>query len=90
MITEDMSKDLSALKAEAKAKAAAKRKADGLKAKYKYAEKNVIRYPGLALNIKTDADLIELLSKVSNRQGFIKSAIREFVDNHEQDMDKWF
>lgn len=90
MITEEMANELTEAKAEAKAKAAAKRKADGLKSKYKYAKKNVIRYPGLALNIKTDADLIELFDKVSNRQGFIKAAIREFVDNHEQDMDKWF
>ena len=34
----------------------------------------------LKLNIKTDADILEHLSKVRNKQGYIKELIREDMD----------
>ena len=33
------------------------------------------------LNIKTDADILEALNSVDNRQGFIKECIRNNIDN---------
>lgn len=36
----------------------------------------------LKLNLKTDADILGHLSKVSNKQGYIKSLIREDMEEH--------
>lgn len=49
---------------------------------YKNQAKNVKRYPGMALNKNSDADLIELFDAVDNRQGLIKAAVRSYVKNH--------
>lgn len=35
----------------------------------------------LKLNIKTDADIIEKLDNVQNKQGYIKELIREKIKN---------
>lgn len=45
------------------------------KAQAKY-DARTAKYISLKLNIKTDADLIDLLQKQENVQGFIKSLIR--------------
>lgn len=36
-------------------------------------------YPGLSLNLGTDADLIEMLDVADNRQGLVKAALRSYV-----------
>lgn len=46
--------------------------------KAKYAAKNVKQIK-LNLNIKTDADILEWLDKIDNRQGYIKQLIREDI-----------
>lgn len=46
-----------------------------LKAVAKYDKANTVQV-NLKLNKKTDADIIEVLSKVTNKQGFIKNLIR--------------
>lgn len=48
------------------------------RAKAKYAAKNVKQIK-LNLNIKTDADILEQLEKIGNRQGYIKQLIREDI-----------
>lgn len=48
------------------------------RAKAKYAAKNVKQIK-LNLNIKTDADILEWLDKIDNRQGYIKQLIREDI-----------
>ena len=45
------------------------------KAQAKY-DARTAKYISLKLNIKTDADLIDLLSKQQNVQGYIKGLIR--------------
>lgn len=45
------------------------------RASAKYDKSNV-KYYGLKLNIKTDADLINLLDRQENIQGFIKDKLR--------------
>ena len=42
----------------------------------KYEKENVVRI-SLKLNKKTDADILELLSKQKSKQGFIKDCIRK-------------
>ena len=42
----------------------------------KYDKKNT-KQIRLKLNVNTDADILEHLSKVNNKQGYIKSLIRE-------------
>lgn len=49
------------------------------KASMKYNEKNV-KQMKLALNKKTDADIIEHLDKIRNKQGYIKELIRRDMD----------
>ena len=45
------------------------------KASMKYNEANVKQFK-IALNKKTDADIIEHLDKIRNKQGYIKELIR--------------
>lgn len=47
-----------------------------IKAQAKYDKANTVQLT-LKLNKKTDADIIEALESVSNKQGFIKELIRE-------------
>lgn len=49
-----------------------------VKASMKYNEKNVKQFK-LSLNKKTDADIIEILDKCENVQGYIKFLIRKDV-----------
>ena len=42
----------------------------------KYDKANTVMIT-LKLNLKTDSDIIELLESVGNKQGFIKSVLRE-------------
>ena len=49
-----------------------------LKAIKKYQQKAVVQIK-LALNRKTDADILEVLDSVDNKQGFVKKAIREYI-----------
>lgn len=44
----------------------------------RYDRKNVVR-TNLKLNKKTDADILEKLNKVPNKQGYIKNLIREDI-----------
>lgn len=46
------------------------------RASMKYSEKNVKQLK-LALNKKTDADIIEHLDSIKNKQGYIKDLIRK-------------
>lgn len=47
-------------------------------AQQRYDRENTV-FVGLKLNKKTDKDIIEILSKVPNKQGFIKKILKEFV-----------
>lgn len=49
-----------------------------LRAQAKYDKENTIQIK-LKLNKKTDADIIDYLSRQENKQGFIKTIIREFM-----------
>ena len=44
----------------------------------KYDAKNTTQFH-LKLNNGTDADIIEALNRIENKQGFIKDAIREYM-----------
>ena len=46
----------------------------------KYDKQNCIRF-GIKLNKKTDADIIKLLENVPNKQGFIKTLIRRYIES---------
>ena len=50
------------------------------KAQAKY-DARTAKYISLKLNIKTDADLIDLLGKQKNGQGFIQDLIRKALKN---------
>lgn len=39
----------------------------------------------LKLNRKTDADILEVLGKQPNRQGYIKQALREYIKEDQND-----
>lgn len=43
--------------------------------------KNNVKQIKLNLNLKTDADIIEALDKVKNKQGFIKQLIRQAIES---------
>lgn len=43
--------------------------------------KNNVKQIKLNLNLKTDADIIEALEKVKNKQGFIKQLIRQAMES---------
>ena len=49
------------------------------RAKEKYDAKNTVQVK-LKLNSKTDADIIEKLESVDNKQGFIKELIRNTIN----------
>ena len=44
----------------------------------RYNEENVVQFK-MAFNKKTDADILEHLSRMSNKQGYIKSLIRKDI-----------
>lgn len=46
----------------------------------RFDEKNTRRI-GLKLNLKTDADILEKLDSVKNKQGYIKDLIRKDIEN---------
>lgn len=50
-----------------------------IKAQAKYDKANTVQIT-LKLNKKTDADIIEALESVSNKQGYIKELIREDLE----------
>ena len=52
-----------------------KTKLSTLEAINRYQKKNVIQL-NIRLNKKTDADIIEILNSISNKQGYIKELIR--------------
>lgn len=49
-------------------------------AQNKYAKNNTKHF-GIILNINTDTDIIDWLSKQENKQGYIKSLIRKDMKN---------
>ena len=57
--------------------------ADNYKYTKKYDENNTTRVQ-LKLNNKTDADILEYLDKVENKQGTIKRLIREEIRREEK------
>lgn len=57
----------------------AEKKSPRVKASLKYNEKNT-KQVKLSLNLKTDADILEALSKQDNVQGYIKSLIRKDLE----------
>lgn len=59
-----------------------KTKLSTLEAINRYQKKNVIQL-NIRLNKKTDADIIAALESVSNKQGLIKSLIREKIKESE-------
>lgn len=60
-----------------------------LRANKKYDDANTKQYK-LKLNIKTDADVIEKLESVENRQGYIKALVRQDIEaeNLDKNLDK--
>ncbi len=54
-------------------------KRTGYAAQAKYEKTNITRI-NLALNNKTDADILQKLEAVPNKQGFIKESIRKNMD----------
>ena len=46
----------------------------------RFDEKNTRRI-GLKLNLKTDADILEKLDSVENKQGYVKDLIRKDIEN---------
>ena len=53
------------------------------RAQEKYDKENTV-FVGLKLNKKTDKDIIDILSNVTNKQGFIKKVLKDFaktIDN---------
>lgn len=58
------------------------------RASKKYTAANTKQIP-LALNLKTDADIIDHLQKQANKQGYIKELIREAMKK-EKTMNKWY
>ena len=58
-----------------------KTSASQLKAQKKYDSANVKKY-GIKLNCNTDADIINKLSEVDNVQGYIKSLIRQDIEDN--------
>ena len=53
------------------------------RAQAKYDKENTV-FVGLKLNKKTDKDIIDILSNVTNKQGFIKKVLKDFaktIDN---------
>lgn len=46
-------------------------------------DKQNTRQIRLKLNLKTDADILEKLSEVDNKQGYIKSLIRADIDGED-------
>ena len=51
------------------------------RAQAKYDKENTV-FVGLKLNKKTDKDIIDILSDVTNKQGFIKKVLKDFAKNH--------
>lgn len=52
------------------------------KANAKYDEKSTTQFK-MKLNLKTDADILQKLNEVENKQGYIKSLIRaDIKDKH--------
>lgn len=51
---------------------------------YKWDSKNTV-FVGLKLNSRTDADIIEYLNAVPNKQGFIKDLIRQAAAEAKKD-----
>ena len=43
------------------------------------------KFYGLKLNIGTDADIIEMLDAVPNKQAFVKDAIRAYIEKNKTD-----
>lgn len=54
------------------------------RAKAKYNKTKTKTYC-LRLNLKTDADIIQILDSVASKQGFIKALIREYVKEVKKD-----
>lgn len=51
------------------------------KAQEKYDKTHTIRMCGMKLNLKTDKDIINKLTSLSNKQGYIKNLIRKDIKN---------
>lgn len=47
----------------------------------KYDKVNTIRICGLKLNLKTDAEIIQVLKSKPNKQGYIKDLIKKDIQN---------
>ena len=52
----------------------------------KYDKKNTKQFM-MKLNLKYDADIIDKLESVKNRQGYIKDLIRNDIAAHEEEQD---
>lgn len=52
-----------------------------IKAVRRYDDKNTIQFR-MKLNKTTDADVIEFLQSLPNKQGFIKQLIRDHMENN--------
>ena len=49
-------------------------------AQERYDRENTV-FIGLKLNKKTDKDILDILTSVPNKQGFIKKILKEFAKN---------
>ena len=57
-----------------------KSSAERIAASMRYNEENVVQFK-MAFNKKTDADILNHLRKMDNKQGYIKSLIRKDMEN---------
>ena len=45
-------------------------------------DKKNTRHYGFKMNLRTDADIVELLDSAPSKQTLIKAALREYIANH--------
>ena len=54
------------------------------KSKARFDALNTVKYT-IKLNKRTDTALIELLGSVESKQGLIRQALREYIENHKKE-----
>ena len=54
------------------------------RAKKKFDALNCVHF-GMKLNKRTDADIIALLESADSKQGLIRQALREYIENHKEE-----
>lgn len=54
------------------------------KSKARFDALNTVKF-GIKLNKRTDAEIIALLQSVDSKQGLIRQALREYIENHKKE-----